>query len=186
MTWKSTEASPSFLNRSNRSHEMSNLFPNFLHDESEYVQAESYWANLWSKIPEFERSRNQWRPNWFTAQPPQDANPIFTAVSELQKKGIRIIQYEPTFKGTELDFWVDTFGGPATDPTAIRELVIACALSMEASQVAFKLMSSWIIGDIELANLSGLPDSFTAIQPSRPRWQEFTPEFDFGAFTRAA
>jgi hypothetical protein len=165
---------------------MNHLFPNFLTDETEYAQAEAFWADLWERTSPFERARSFWRPNWFVPQPPKDANPIFTAVSDVQKKGIRIIQYEATLDGIELDFWIDTFGGAPTDPAAIRELVIACALSTEASHVAFKLMSSWVVSDVELVNLSGLPQGFMAIQPSRPRWRDFTSDFDFGALTPAA
>ena len=131
------------------------------------------------RVPEIDRLRNGWRSEWFAPQIPKDANPIFTAVSESQKKGIRVIQYEPTMAGIELDVWTDSFGGTATDPNAIHELVIACALSVESSQIVLKLMSSWVVGDVELVNLAGVPLGVTAIQASRPRWHEFTPEFDF-------
>ena len=129
---------------------MSHLFENFMTDASAYANAESYWLALWNSIPEFERMLDNWRTNWFTPQLPRDANPIFSAVSENQKKGIRIIQYEPTSGGMEFDCWLDTFGGPPTDPKAIRELVIACALSDDSARAACNAMSEWIRGEVEI------------------------------------
>ncbi len=149
---------------------MLHLFKDFMVVKSEYAKAEAFWLALWNSIPSLEISLNEWRPNWFISQTPKDANPIFSAVSEKQKKGMRIIQYESTSEEIEFDFWLDTFGGPATDPTAIRELVIACALSPESSQAALRIISSWISGEIEL----------------RPQWPDYVSESDFVALTRAA
>src|SRR5687768_13727149 len=100
---------------------MTHLFAKLLTDENEYAQAEAFWALLWQKTSAVERKLRGWRAPWFPPQPPKDANPIFSAVSEMQKKGIRVIQYEPTAGDLELDFWLDTFGGPPTDPKAVRE-----------------------------------------------------------------
>ena len=131
-----------------------NLFPRFLEDEAEYAQAEAFWSRLWADVREVDRFQGAWRCGWFQPQPSKDGNPIFTAVSEAQRKGIRVIQYEPTCQDSEFDFWFDTFGGEATDPQAIRELVIACALSNETAQVARKLMS-WVSGEeIDPANFT--------------------------------
>lgn len=134
---------------------MTHLFPRFLSDESEYARAEAFWAQqVWAKIPEGDRMLGGWRPNWFPPQPPKDGNPIFSAVSETQHKGVRVIQYEPAADALEFDFWLDSFGGEPTAPGAIRELVIACALSMESARKARDLMSTWVSGEIELANAS--------------------------------
>jgi hypothetical protein len=126
---------------------MTHLFQNFLADEAEYAQTVVFWESLWASIPDDERRRGGWRCGWLPAQPPKDGNPIFTAVSESQRKAIRVIQYEPTSQEEELDFWFDTFGGDSTEPEHIRELVISCALSVEAAQMAVKLMSLWISGE---------------------------------------
>ena len=75
----------------------------------------------------------------------RDGNPIFSAYSPERRCGIRVIQYPPESDHLEFDWWLDTFGGPVTDPQAIRELVIACALSKEASRRAFELMEEWCI-----------------------------------------
>ena len=135
---------------------MTHLFPKFLADESEYGKVEQFWRQIWADIPANDRAVGKWRADWFEPQPPRDGNPVFTAVSEKFRKGIRVIQYEPTSQEPELDFWLDTFGGEPTDPSAIRELVIACALSTESARHARKLMSSWILGAVDESDLDSI------------------------------
>lgn len=126
---------------------MTHLFPNFLADDSEYSQAEAFWARLWAEIPEADRRCHGWRAGWFQRQPMKDGNPIFTAVSEAERRGIRVIQCEPTCAEPEFDYWLDTFGGDADEQDTIRELVIACALSDETVRMASEVMSSWVRGE---------------------------------------
>ena len=71
------------------------------------------------------------------------AIPIFSAYSPTRRCGIRVIQYPPTSKRLELDYWLDTFGGELGEPETIRELVIACSLSDEAATRASELMEMW-------------------------------------------
>ncbi len=148
------------------------LFPNFLTDETEYAQAQAEWAKIWNATPEFDRKNLGWRSGWFKLQPPNDGNPIFTAISDAQQKAIRVIQYEPTTDAMEIDFWIDTYGGSAIEPISVRELVIACTLSSESAQRALELMSSWIVGDIEFAKQSDSVRGLANIRGARSRWQE--------------
>jgi len=152
---------------------MPHLFRNFLNDESDYVQSEAVWADLWAAAPEHERLARGWRSPWFAPQPPKDGNPIFSAVSEIQRRGLRIIQFEPSSQAVELDFWTDTFGGTLTDPLAIRELVIACALSTGSIQIARRLMVAWVSGDIELAHTPNEPNGPMRIQTTNFAKQDF-------------
>lgn len=76
-----------------------------------------------------------------------DGNPIFSAWSPRERKGIRVIQYAPTSGGLEFDHWLDTFGGRLGDPDTVRTLTIACALSEEAAQRALELMNAWVWRD---------------------------------------
>jgi len=55
-----------------------------------------------------------------------------------------VIQHEPTSQTLEIQAWPDSFGGPITDPESIKELVIACALSDLAVEVAMDLMQPWV------------------------------------------
>lgn len=142
---------------------MTHMFQNFLADQSEYAEAQRFWSDLWAEIPEENRRRGAWRGGWFPPQVLKDGNPIFTAVSESQHKAIRVIQYEPTCQEPEIDFWFDSFGGDLTEPQAIRELVIACALSTDTGQTARKLMSSWISGDeVNMDDIAGRPAALRA------------------------
>ena len=136
---------------------MAHLCARFLEDKAEYAQAEDFWIRLWEGIPADLRGSGHWKCGWFDPQAIQDGNPIFTAISENQRKAIRVIQYEPTCDQPEIDFWLDTFGGNGAEPRAIRELVIACALSTETAEAASRLMSSWIGGsEADLRNIAGV------------------------------
>ncbi|MGH7134187.1 MAG: hypothetical protein ACREHD_00520 [Pirellulales bacterium] len=145
---------------------MQYLFPDFLSDHHEYAKTEAYWLHeVWERIPESYRRFGGWRPAWFTAGPPHDGNPIFTAVSVSLRKGVRVIQYEPLMTGVslELDFWLDTVGGPATDPRTFQELVIACSLSMESAALAHKFISAWLTGSIEMMTSSNDREGFVTV-----------------------
>ncbi|HET6883647.1 MAG TPA: hypothetical protein VFI31_26070 [Pirellulales bacterium] len=131
----------------------------------EYTAAEQLWARVWAQVAEDDRLRGGWRAPWFKPQPPNDGNPIFSAISESQRKAIRVIQYEPTSEDEEFDYWFDTFGGEATDADSIRELVIACALSVESAEAAGKLISSWVRGVLTDCATTGISTDANARHP---------------------
>jgi hypothetical protein len=57
---------------------------------------------------------------------------------------VRIIQEEPGEPDdVDLDWWIDTFGDER-EPDAIRELVIACAPSLENAGAIERLLSQWV------------------------------------------
>jgi hypothetical protein len=122
------------------------LYPNFLHDQSVYADVEQFWINLWERIDA--TVRDGWQTPWFEPLPPSisEGNPIFSAVSPSLKRGIRVLQSEPTEKGLEFMAYPDTFGGSIFDPSTIHELVISCALSDEADRIARSLIVRWIEG----------------------------------------
>ncbi len=122
------------------------LYSNFLNDPREYSFSENYWRELWQNISDQDRSRFGWQQPWFQPLPRElgQGNPIFSAFSPLLRRGIRVIQHEPTRQTLEIQAWPDSFGGPITDPESIKELVIACALSDLAVGVAMDLMQPWV------------------------------------------
>jgi hypothetical protein len=124
------------------------LYPDFLHDDREYRLSEDHLLRLWEQLDPRVRDEFGWRQPWFEPLPRTlgEGNPIFSAVSPILRRGIRVIQHEPTESGVEIQAWPDTFGGGIDDPDSISELVIACALSDEASRIAFSLMESWVSG----------------------------------------
>jgi len=127
---------------------LTHLFPNFLHDERIYAQAESFWVDLWNRVDGLDRHRNGWRQPWFQPLPPDvgEGNPIFSAVSPVLRRGIRILQSEPTEKGVEYFAYPDTFGGAVFVPGVISEWVISCALSDEAAHYALSQIRQWVAG----------------------------------------
>ena len=124
------------------------LWVNFLEDVQEYRSSEKYWEACWQQVSQSERERHRWTYPWISTGSPDtlDGNPIFSAASPVLRRGIRIIQHEPTSSKLEIQAWSDFVGGDSTDPASIKELVIACALSSEAARIALHLMSPWVAG----------------------------------------
>jgi len=122
------------------------LLPDFLKDERVYHDAERFWVDLWESIDK--DTRDGWNRPWFQPLPPSigEGNPIFSAVSARLKRGIRIIQFAPSEKGLEFVAYPDTFGGSASDPNSIHELVISCALSDATARLALSLIRAWVEG----------------------------------------
>jgi len=152
---------------------ITHIHQNFLNDETEYQRAETYWDQLWTRIDPLPKRAFGWVTPWVGTGSPSllDGNPIFSAYSLRLRKGIRVIQHAPTEDQLELAFWLDTFGGPVTDPESIRELVIACALSDVAAIEAISLMNRWVEAEassitlIKLATHGSLPSLRHTKQP---------------------
>jgi hypothetical protein len=135
------------------------IHPAFLDDPQSYARARAYWVDLWERIDPVQRRRDHWETPWLSdgfadGSPINDGNPIFSAVSRSNAKGIRIIQVPPE-QDEVWDFWLDTFGGLSGDPGIIDELVIYCALSQRTAVDAFSLMNSWVHGDIQRDERTG-------------------------------
>ena len=123
------------------------LFAHFLIDPAEYHDSLNHWAILWDRVDPLERALYRWRTPWLHVDNAdlRDGNPIFTALSESERKGIRIIQNSPSVPRTR-DFavWIDTFGGSVGDADSVTELVISCVLTALTSAESFKLMRDWV------------------------------------------
>lgn len=126
------------------------LFPHFLSDASEYEKCRQFWADLWDDIAIPGKAEHNWRTDWVSTGGPniRDGNPIFSAVSTQEAKGIRVIQDAPHPDSPEFTFWQDTVGGEITDPEAVDELVIACVLNRRTADRTKALMACWIRGSI--------------------------------------
>ena len=122
------------------------LYPDFLKNQDVYAQAEQYWIGLWKNLDPRDLNEYGWEQPWFQSLPPDvsEGNPIFSAFSPRLKRGIRILQSDPTEKGVEFYAYPDTFGGTIFDPAAIHELVISCVLSDVAAHVAMQLIRPWV------------------------------------------
>jgi hypothetical protein len=140
------------------------LYANFLNDPREYALSEQHWINLWNQLEPHCRTDKGWHQPWFEPLPPSlgAGNPIFTAVSPVLRRGIRVIQHQPTETSLEIQAWLDFFGGSSDDVDRIEEIVISCALSDSASRAALSLMKPWVSGD----TLSF--DSLSAFFPREP------------------
>lgn len=121
------------------------LFKGFLTDAAEYEAAQARWRRLWDRIVAEEKREADWQVPWFAPEfangtPMRDGNPIFSAISPTLRRGVRIIQHQPTSDELELEYWLDTFQGE--EP--IGELVISCALSEQGEKKAAELIRAWV------------------------------------------
>ncbi len=124
------------------------IYPRFLEDVEEYKASVRHWEELWQQVGKSELVKYRWTYPWISTGSPDllDGNPIFSAVSPILHRGVRIIQHEATSTGLEIQAWMDHVGGDKTDQTRITELVISCALSMETATSALNLMRPWVVG----------------------------------------
>jgi hypothetical protein len=124
------------------------LFPHFLHNPGEYAQAEAYWRRLWDELARFLGQQQEWRHPWLQTAyadgtPFRDGDPIFSAWSPSRKLGVRVIQNEPQQQSLELNFWPDIVGDEWSGGE-VHTLVISCALSRQAADLARDLILSWM------------------------------------------
>jgi hypothetical protein len=135
------------------------LLKDFLRDTQEYALAVDYWRKLCAGILESKGVDGKWEP-WLNGKYAdgtlhQDGNPIYSLVCPNERKGLRIIQVEPSDSRVEFSAWIDTFAGDTPDDVAyIEELVIACALSDEALRIATPLISTWLTEDITVETMN--------------------------------
>jgi len=115
----------------------------FLKDMRQYQRAERYWRELWDELVHEEGVARLWKAPWLAA-PLRDGNPMFSAMAPGLRRGVHIIQHEPTSNALELEAWVDRFGEEGKDKV-IEQLVISCALSEKTSAHARRLLRSWIV-----------------------------------------
>ncbi len=141
------------------------LYPKFLTDARQYAAAQAFWEELWQEVLQQAATIDSWRSPWLTPKhadgtPYRDGNPIFSAINESDRLGVRIIQEAPAQTGpNELDHWVDTFGN-GTDSAKIRELVISTALGETTRAQVQKLLTSWVLrGKVNPAGKSKLARS---------------------------
>jgi hypothetical protein len=131
------------------------LYRNFLSDPAAYARAEALLREHWQELPNHAKDRVDWKAPWLStgfadATPCRDGNPISSAVCPQRRRGIRVIQVQPSAEPRELHFWIDTFddGGPIQ----IDELVISCALTRGTLIDAMNLVSQGVNeGEIELS-----------------------------------
>jgi hypothetical protein len=123
------------------------LFPNFLNDLEEYRQAERLWCERWDELVRRVGQEGQWVTPWLrttfaSGAPFADGNPIFSAVAPDRRLGVRVIQIEPSEEPRQLSAWTDTFAGGEAE--AVKELVIACALTRQTLEDSLAIMGRWI------------------------------------------
>src|ERR1700681_4223953 len=122
---------------------MNNDAIDFLKSAESYEEAQRFWRGLWEEVSQGREVG--WQTPWLQEPPAtlRDGNPIFTAWSHALRRGIRIIQREPSSHVPDLTYWLDVFGGNLREPNAVEELVLNCSPRSEIIHPLKALMSSW-------------------------------------------
>ena len=105
-----------------------------------YDRARASWAARWEEA--FGRRTIQvdgWTVPWVD-ESWRDGNPIFSAWSPVLRRGVRVLHHD---QADAFTYWEDTFG---EGPDAVRELVIACALTEGSFVRARALWAEWAKG----------------------------------------
>src|SRR4051794_36191604 len=104
---------------------LNHLFANFLNDVQEYRASEGFWEALWLRTDPSMLGQYGWSYPWIStgSRDCLDGNPIFSAFSPALRRGVRIIQHEPTTQRIEIQAWPDFVGGSYYDPGAVQELL---------------------------------------------------------------
>ena len=115
-----------------------------------YRAAVQYWADLIAQEFSNAPAGDAWFAPWATVAFDDgteflDGNPIYSACSEMAKRGLIIQQLEPEHSDVLIRAWTGSFG-ESIDPDAIETLTIACELSEESAHVARDLIHEWIAG----------------------------------------
>jgi hypothetical protein len=125
------------------------LFEDFLNSEREYRDAEMFWREIWDDAQK--HARSDWIQPWFSTQSREleDGNPIFSAWSPSERRGLRIVQILPDHIERDVNYWIDWFGGDAWDLDAVTELVIVCAPTSANRQRIVLMLERWVAqGDV--------------------------------------
>src|SRR5260370_16636901 len=117
------------------------LYPNFLTDPREYKLSEKFWNDLWKDLTKEAGVAKGWKSPWLAAPLP-DGDPIFSAVSQSQRRGVHVIQHAPTSNEVEIVSWQDRFGEKGEDEV-IDQLVISCAFAQESPPHPLPSIPSW-------------------------------------------
>src|SRR5438128_5166324 len=129
------------------------LHKNFLIDPAAYAAAEQYWIEFWETLVGSAKAEKKWTHPWL-GNPLKDGNPIFSAVSTKDHRGVRIIQHGPQSEDVELTHWTSLHGEKSSD--AVLQLTISCSLSEESGALARDLVWSWVTkGETDVANAEG-------------------------------
>jgi hypothetical protein len=121
------------------------LYPGFLRNEQEYTEAERFWQSLWDRVMRLSGKATEWNSPWLQTAfrdgtPFRDGDPIFSAICQSRRLGVRIVQNEPGEEGGYCDFNVTEWD---PDCQGISVLVISCVLTDQTESRASDLLYSW-------------------------------------------
>jgi hypothetical protein len=136
----------------------------------------SLLKDRWQELVRRVRPKEPWQSPWINTtfangEPFRDGNRVFSAVCPTLRRGICVIQLEPSGNGKELYFWTDTFA--KGDPEEISKLVISCTLTDETLLETLDLIHQWVTkGEVRLSREGYYPTFPQDPQPSRGRRRE--------------
>ena len=123
------------------------LGPFLMTQECLYEEEEESWLLLWRKTLEQVGQLAQWKTPWLNTAfadgtPCRDGNPIFSAIHESGRFGVRVIQLDPGGSPEEFTSWTDVFAKGELEE--VEELVIFCTLTQETLSKARTVLDQFV------------------------------------------
>jgi hypothetical protein len=125
------------------------LFHNFLNDKLVYQICQLYWQTkmeYFFEINRIEDPKPYLTTKFINGTDFANGNPMVNYFCLKLNKAIRIIQEEPNDKNTDIAAWIDDF--EMNENQIIEELVISIHHTPETEQIAFDLISKWVISNL--------------------------------------
>lgn len=123
------------------------LLRSLFHSESNYRQAEQWWAGFWAKLPDSTLWQSPWLNTRFAdGSLMHDGDGILSAKHPEAGRAFKIIQEEEedgVVRG-RITWWKQTWD---PDDENLTMLVIVIVPSTEALEVATEVLSAWAQGD---------------------------------------
>jgi hypothetical protein len=125
------------------------LFHNFLETNLTYFICKEYWQ---TKMEYFFESNKIENPKAYltttfaNGEDFRNGNPMVNYFVPELNKAFRIIQEEPDNENADIAAWIDDF--EMNENRIIEELVISIHHTPETEQVAFDLISKWLVSNL--------------------------------------
>lgn len=129
---------------------MNILFPAFLIDQREYQTSVNLWQEVCDEVLKKYHQSEHWNYDQYevtphTGQVQLRGNPIYWLINVQQKKGVRIIQLDPSIPTRwPVSAYTDLAGDEYLPYGTRNELVYSCQLTPEAVEKFKLLFEAWI------------------------------------------
>ncbi len=124
------------------------LYPNFLHDQTEYLDAARLWTESLDRVFLKNEKHELWRTPWLitrfaNGEMTFDGNPIYSAICDAESKAVRIVQ-EDSEGGEGFVVWVEPTEWVTIRGDTVYLLTIVCVLTSRTLAETVAVVDRWV------------------------------------------